>query len=98
MIHKFLIISKNHVMISSSKIEDESNSLYNVDLLMPLDIYWDVGKLINLADYLVAGEEHQADVHEIYKKIFRKAAPFAVFETDRLWLYQHSHHQSSGAA
>lgn len=96
MIHKFLIVGKQ-VMFSSVKLEDEHQSLYNIDLLMPLDVYWEISELLRLSNYLYASDEQMADIHEIYKEIFRKSAPHAVFENDRTWLYQHGIQRGLGA-
>lgn len=85
-------------MLSSIKLEDEHQTLYNIDLLMPLDVFWEINELLRIANYLLASDEQMADIHEIYKTIFRKAAPYAVFETDRSWLYQHGHQKGLGAA
>ena len=95
MIHKFLIVSKQ-LMMSSTKVENEQNTLYNIDLMLPLGVYWQISDLLAKADYLVSSDEHAADVHELYKKVFRQTAPYAVFENDRVWLYQHASQSGTG--
>jgi hypothetical protein len=98
MIRKFLIVGKQEMLLSSAKLENERQSLYHIDLLLPLDVYWQIAALLQKAQYLLASDEEMADIHEIYKGIFRKAALYAVFETDRLWLLQNGQQKTMGAS
>jgi hypothetical protein len=96
-IHKFMYISKLQVVLVSSKLDDENKKYYIIDLLMPLEVYWDVSKLLRDADYLVASGGQMADVHEVYKSVFRKVASYAVFEVDRQWCFQNSRRNQTTA-
>ena len=85
MIRKYLIVSKQ-LFISATKVEDEQGNIYNIDLLMPLDVYWEIKSEIKNADYILASRGEISDVQAIYRKICQKAAAYAVYEHDRFWL------------
>ena len=79
--------------LSTSKIDDEQGTIYNIDIMMPLQEYWKLLDLIKKADFLLASKEQMADIQAIYRRIFKLVAPYSVFETDRLWLVKRSSSQ-----
>lgn len=85
MIHKYLVIHKR-IFLSSTKLEDTLPRVEYVELFLPVQIYWDINKMLKEVDYLLAGEEPQVDVQSIYKKVYRMAAPYAKGDVDRNWL------------
>ena len=85
MIRKYLIVSKQ-LFISATKVEDEHGNIFNIDLLMPLEVYWTIQSQIKKADYILASRGEISDVQAIYRKICQKAAAYAVYEHDRIWL------------
>ena len=88
MIRRFLVIS-NRVSFSSVKLEEEK-AVYCVDLNMPIETYWQMRELLREADFLLTNPETSPEVGEFYKKVFVEAAPYAIAEVDRQWLYKHS--------
>jgi hypothetical protein len=56
-------------------------------LVLPLDVYWEVTELLRSVDYMVSINEPAAKVNELYMKVFRKVAPFAINDKDRTWFY-----------
>lgn len=54
---------------------------------MPIEAFWLVRDLILKADYLISTSHETESVGDIYKKIYKKMAPYAVNEGDRTWLY-----------
>ncbi|NRA44206.1 MAG: hypothetical protein HRU09_04520 [Oligoflexales bacterium] len=61
--------------------------------MMPLQEYWKLLDLLQKADFLLASKEQMADIQAIYRRVFKLVAPYAVFETDRLWLVKRSSSQ-----
>ncbi|MDD9950816.1 MAG: hypothetical protein OXT67_04550 [Zetaproteobacteria bacterium] len=93
MIRKFLIVGK-HIYLSTTKIEDEFGHQKNIDLVMPINVYWQALDEIRRADYLIVSGEPQADTTEIYRKIFRILRPYTVYEVDRTYLIRNSSQHS----
>lgn len=89
MIHKFLIIEKS-VFLSSSKLDNEKGGTTIIELMIPIDVHWSIVDLLKQADYMLATNEHSAMVQGIYKQVYRQAAPYAMFESDRLWLLKNA--------
>ncbi len=84
MIHKYLIINKT-LFLSSAKLEDQKTSKV-IELLVPIQIHWDIVELLKQANFLLSRGGLNVDVQAIYRKIYRAASPYAVSENDRLWL------------
>ena len=87
MIRKFLVVS-NRVSFAATKYDEEQANTVLVDLIMPLDAYWEINRLLHKADYLMASQEQTTDIQEIYRQVFKEAAPYAVSENDRNWLFK----------
>lgn len=58
-----------------------------IELYMPLVKYWQIEKWIKKANYIASTGESSAEVLEVYKKVFRLCAEYAVREQERKWLY-----------
>ena len=65
---------------------------------MPIKVYWDIQELLKAAAYLLASQEHMADVQEVYRQVFKKAAPCAIYESDRTWLLKRSNQAGNPTA
>lgn len=89
MIRKFLIVGK-HVHLSSTKEEDEQAASYTIDLSMPITVYWQLNSLLEKANFMTSSNDDTTDIQEIYRKVFKQSAPYAVIENDRLWLIKRS--------
>ncbi len=87
MINKVLIIG-SRLVLASVRPEEERIFRRAIDLSMPIEAYWELQKLMDEADYLVANEDSQADLKAIYSKIYILCASHALKEADRDWLYK----------
>lgn len=61
-----------------------------IELLLPLELFWELKRLVKKADFLLASQEQTTDIQDIYRSLFKKAAPFATKEVSRAWLYKRS--------
>ena len=57
-----------------------------VELLLPVNIYWEVEDLLKKVDYLLSTHEDPVLINEHYQKVLRKVASYVVSERDRLKL------------
>ncbi|MBI2602317.1 MAG: hypothetical protein HYW48_04605 [Deltaproteobacteria bacterium] len=89
MIRRLLLVGKRLSFSSFKETEDKSFSR-SFELYLPIDKYWEIDSLLQTADYLIASNESVAEIQLVYNKIFKKAAPFAMKETDRSWLFRRS--------
>lgn len=89
MIRKYLIVGK-HIYLSTTKVEDEFGHQKNIDLVMPINVYWATQEVLRTADYLIVAGEPQADTTELYRKAFRLVRSYTVFEVDRAYLFRNS--------
>ena len=71
-------------------MDEDAAGYFNIDVLMPIKTLWEIDGLLRNASYLLANQEHMADVQEIYRQVFRLASPYAVSESDRTWLVRRS--------
>ena len=86
MIRKFLICGKQ-VYLQNKKMESFNEIGTVVELIMPIEKFWEAEELMKTANYLLASGEPGSDVIAAYKKVFVLCAPFAVTEKERFWLY-----------
>ncbi len=86
MIVKQLIIDR-HVYLAANKMGIDEDTVEVIELRMPLETYWQAKNLLKDADYLLSEGQHISDVNDVYKKFFKKVAPYASLEKDRLRLY-----------
>ncbi len=55
---------------------------------MPIDTFWTVRDLMSECDYGFSDGASTGELNDVFKKIFKKLAPFAIYENDRVWLYK----------
>lgn len=84
MIKKYLIYGKQ--IFLSSKRHDEGESRKVIELSMPLQIFWDVEKLLKEAEYMISTNEDQVVLNSKYFQILKTVLPCVVYEKDRVWL------------
>lgn len=70
------------------ELSEENYAIF--DMIMPIRAYWGAKDLLVQADYLSAHGAEVVELQDVFKKVFRHLAPYAVFEKDRLWLIKHS--------
>jgi hypothetical protein len=87
-IHKFLVVGKQMQLVSIRPAEIQGESDVVLDLSMPLDVYWEIHEILKSIDYLVSTNEPAAKINDIYVKVFRKVAQYAVTDKDRTWFYE----------
>lgn len=54
---------------------------------MPLETFIEIRDMLEQTDYMMSANENQTDIQEIYRRVYKKAAPYAVMEKDRSLLY-----------
>lgn len=86
MIKKYLVVGRQ-IFISSKKQEGKDEKIRELEILMPIETFWKIEKMLKEADYLIATGNEKVSVQETYKKIITAVAPYAVSEKDRVWLY-----------
>ena len=89
MIRKLLLVGKR-LTFSSFKEDADKSFTRSFELYLPIKKYWEINDLLQTADYLIASNESVAEIHLVYNKIFKTAAPFALKEADRSWLFRRS--------
>lgn len=87
MIRKFLVCGKKQVYLQSKNVESYQEIGKVIELLMPIQDYWNIENLIREVNYRLATGEAQTEVTESYRKVLLSSARFAVKEIDRVWLY-----------
>jgi hypothetical protein len=90
MIRKFLICGK-HIFLSSKKLEDQGEKTPTCELLLPIDLFWQLEAMLKKIDYLLTADEDAVIVNELYHRVYTKAAKYAVLEKDRAFLYEKIH-------
>ncbi len=77
-------------MYLSNKRAEEGNLEKNlppaVELLLPIETYWELQEQFKLLDYYMSSNDDQTAASELSNKIIRKVMPFAVHEKDRILL------------
>lgn len=89
MIRKHLLVGKR-LTFSAAKEQDDKSINRSFELYLPIEKYWEIASLLETADYLIANNESVAEIQLVYTKIFKMAAPFALKEVDRSWLFRRS--------
>ena len=74
--------------MSAKKLEDARSKvpLVIVELLLPIDIYWQLEEMLKKVEYLQSAAEDASVVGEAVKQVYVQAARYAVQEKDRLML------------
>lgn len=86
MIRKFLVCGKQ-IFLSSKKLEDTAAKTPVLELLLPITLFWEVEKVLQRIDYLIAAGEDPVLVNEQVRKIFKKVVKYVVLEKDRVFLH-----------
>lgn len=89
MIRKYLVCGKKQIYLQSKNTEAYDDIGKVVELLLPINDFWNLEKEIGKINYLTASDAPNVDVGGQYKKILKLSASFAVMEADRQWLYEH---------
>ncbi len=89
MIRKFLVCGKKQIFIQSKTTDAYAAIGKIVELLMPVNDFWEIEKQINKINYLNASDAPNVDVGGQYRKILSLSCHFAVLEADRRWLNEH---------
>lgn len=87
MIKKYLICSKQLYLANKKPGEFEGEAPPIIEISMPVESYWEVRDLLEQADYLISSNADPITVQEVYKKIYKRVAPWAITEQDRQSLY-----------
>jgi len=86
MITKFLIVGKQ--VLLQSKAPTTHEDIGNViELLMPLDEYWQLEETLKMATFLQASGETNNEVMATLRKALKICSKYAVTEKDREWLH-----------
>ncbi len=85
MIHRFLIVSEQLVLTSTASEDDHTNKQV-IELLMPIQVYWQVKTMIEDSYYLISSSEEPSEIARLQKAVFQLMVPFAVSESERNWL------------
>jgi hypothetical protein len=84
MIRKYLVIGK-HLHLSSKRIEDPTGNtkVPIIELLLPLEVFWEIEDLLARIDYLTAAGEDQVQLNDCYARIYKKIGRYTLHEKDR---------------
>lgn len=85
MIRKYLVIGRQ-IQMSSKRNERKEENLRELEVLMPIETYWKIEKILKDTDYMIASGEDNVAIQDTYKRIFRLIVAYAVTEKDRAWL------------
>lgn len=85
MIRKYLVCGKQ-VFLSSKKLEDSGQKIPVLELLLPINLFWDVEKLLQRLDYLIASNEDPVLISEQTRRIYTRVVKYVVSEKDRVFL------------
>lgn len=94
MIKKFLIIAK-HIYLQSKVFELHDEQNLTIELLLPIEKFWELEKVVKQTDFYVAAGDSPVELRETQRRLFRLAAPYAVQEKQRTWLYEKAAEQGS---
>lgn len=89
MIKKFLVVGK-HVYVSSKPMEMREEGTVEMELLLPIKVFWQLEDQMKDADYYLANGDDKVVVNDLYKNVFKLVGPYAVHEKDRFWLHAQS--------
>jgi hypothetical protein len=71
--------------LSAKKLEDARSKvpIVVVELLLPVDVYWQLDEMLKKVEYLQSAGEDQTVIGEAIKQLYARAARYAVLEKDR---------------
>lgn len=85
MIRKYLVVGKQ-IYMSSKRQEKKDESLRELEVLLPIETFWKIEKILKESDYMIASGDDHVAVQDTYRRIFSLIVAFAVSEKDRAWL------------
>ena len=88
LIGKFLVVGKQLFYTTSKTAYDHDDSVRVVELSLPIETYWESCDILKELEYMIVSSEETIDIKEKYKKFFKRIAPYAIVEKDRIWLYE----------
>lgn len=86
MIRKYLVCTRQ-LHLSTKRLDESGTKAPVVELLLPIKVFWEVEELMKTMDYLIASNEDPIIINDSVLKIYKKVAPYAVNEKDRIFLY-----------
>lgn len=90
MIRKYLVVGKQ-IFMTSKKLEDQSAKIPTVELLLPINLYWELEALMKRIDYLQSAGEDPVLINDHYQQLYRKVVKYVVSEKDRILVQQKIH-------
>ncbi len=87
MIHKYLVAG-NQIYFASLKQEIAEDKFRIVELLMPHTIFNNAQGQLQKFNYLRSSNAEAIQIKSASIALYKKIAPYAINEKDRLWLYQ----------
>ena len=75
------------MFLTSKKLEDVSAKTPTCELLIPVQLFWEVEQLLKRLDYLIASHEDPVIINDLSLRIYRKVVKYVVSEKDRLLLH-----------
>ena len=90
MIKKYLVLQKQIYLANKKPTEFEGEIPEIMEISMPVQSFWEVRELLESSDYMIASRADAVAIQEVYKKVFKMLAPWAVVEVQRTFLYQKS--------
>ena len=83
MIRKFLICGKQPFLAAR---QIEATTAPVVEVLVPVQLFWEIQELIKKIEYLVSASEDPVVINELQVRVYGKLARYAVHEKDRMML------------
>lgn len=90
MIRKYLVCGKQ-MFLTSKKLEENEQKIPVCELLLPIQLFWELEDLLKKLDYLLASHEDPVVVNDLSARIFRKIVKYVVHEKDRIFIHGKLH-------
>lgn len=85
MIHKYLLLGRS-MSLSSIRVENPEERHGSIELVLPLDVFWQVSESLQRSNFLLSQDAPVADVQKLYQKIYAEVFPYAANENERALL------------
>lgn len=85
MIHKYLLLGRS-VSLSSIRVENPEETDGSMELVLRLDVFWQVSESVQQADFLLSQDAPVVHVQKLYQKIYAEVFPYAANENERALL------------
>ena len=86
MIRKYLVCAR-HLHLSTKRLDEAETKTSVDDSLRHIKIFWELEEQAKSMDYMIASNEDPILINETVVKIYKKVAPYAVNEKDRVFLH-----------